>query len=240
MENDEKLRRAQIVYAGNFDFYDSRRSLEKNGIMCTDIPTRGQGNKWTKEELKKRKIIEAQDVSGLIQFSLTHDINVIMSRTGTVQVSWSNEEEKIKCMAFLEDVLVSNDGKKVTLEPKEGNFYGVKHGAKYIPTFWCDEEILYQSSSQFELIQHEMDAILDLYHRLDYDSAQKRAEMLYSMLPQEWQRKLESLFKGHRQSQSLTFQSHWISVFIAELQKLRFNSSKKILLWKRKEDDIFV
>lgn len=159
-----------------------------------------------------------------IVFPIGNDVKVVIARNGIVQVTWTDEKEKIKGLEILENALPPLKGrKKVILKPLFQTPY-IKYGQKDIPLYWCDEVTEYFSFDRGLQIKNEYDEMMqDYLVRLDFDSLQKRAEMLYANLPEEWQKQLSPLFED---KPLMRMKSVWAKAFLGEFRKLLWKNSR--------------
>lgn len=196
-----KVMKRQIVYQGNFDPERSRDEIPK--IYVT----------W---ELGK----------GRYAIKISNDVDVMITPKSRVLVSWSKEEEKIRGLEILKTILVPSKGEKeIVLTPLTQNLYNIPYPPpKDLDLFWCKEVVQYFSLDQGVLIKNRIDEImLDYVMRLDFDSLQRRAEILYPDLPKEWQKKLAPLFKDKA---FMRMKTEWAEVFVRELNRLMWATSR--------------
>lgn len=159
-------------------------------------------------------------------FHIGQDVTVMITRNGIVQVTWSNEEEKIRGLEILENVLPPLKGrKKAVLKPLNQTPFKIPYPSPPdLKLIWCKEGVQYLSFDKYRLIKHERDEMMkDYISRLDFDSLQRRAEMLYPNLPEEWQKKLAPLFKDKL---FMRMKIAWAKVFLWEFNRLLWKKSR--------------
>lgn len=194
----------QIIYEGNFDYKKSKDELWKTFPMSDDDTLKGR-----------------------ILFFIGNDVKVMLSPHGRIQISWSNEEEKIRGLEILKKALIPLKGEKeIVLTPLSQNLYNIPHPSpKDLKLIWCQEGVQYLSFDQYCLIKNGFDEIMqDYITRLDFDSLQRRAETLYPILPEEWQKKLAPLFDDKA---FMKMKSEWAKVFVTELNRLMWATSRR-------------
>lgn len=165
----------------------------------------------------------------MISFRIMDRVEVMISPKGTVQVAWTDEKEKIKGLEILHEALVPADGEKeVVLKPLHQNISNIPYPEpKDFKLIWCEEGTQYFSFDRYSQLKEDMENImLDSFSRLDFDAAQKRADLLYSsdVLPQSWKKQLEPLFTDVAFKKA--FKAKWVSLFIAEMRNLIWKNSK--------------
>lgn len=196
-----KVMKRQIVYQGNFD------------------PERSRDELW-----KTFKIYGYP--KGTYGLQISNDVDVMITPKSKLLVSWSKEEEKIRGLEILKRELIPSKGEKeIVLTPLTQNLYNIPYPSpKDLRLMWCKEGVQYFSLDQGALIKNAVDEIrLDYVMRLDFDSLQRRAEILYPHLPKEWQKKLAPLFTDKA---FMRMKTEWADVFVRELNRLMWATSR--------------
>jgi hypothetical protein len=115
----------------------------------------------------------------------------------------------------------------VSLLPLSQNVTNIPYPEpKDFELIWCEEGTQYLSFDRHSQLMKDIDAItLNYVVDLDFDAAQRRADLLYSsgVLPQSWKKQLEPLFtdKTFRE-----MKPQWVSLFITEMRKLIWKKSR--------------
>jgi hypothetical protein len=116
----------------------------------------------------------------------------------------------------------------VVLKPLSQNVSNIPYPEpKDFKLIWCEEGTQYFSFDRYSQLVKDVDEItLDYVSRLDFDAAQRRADLLYSsdVLPQSWKKQLEPLFKDAAFKKA--WKPQWVSLFLTELRNLIWKNSK--------------
>lgn len=160
-------------------------------------------------------------------FHIGQDVTVQITRNGVVQVTWTNEKEKIQGLKTLENALPPLRGKKkAILKPLNQSVHKIPYPPpKDFKLNWCEEATQYFNFDNYFQVKQTMDAIMNDYVvTLNFDAAQRRAEVFYSsdILPQKWKNQLKPLFE---QKSFKKLKAQWVSLFIREMQKLLYNKT---------------
>jgi len=166
---------------------------------------------------------------GSIRFPIGRDVQVLVSPKGTVQVAWTDEREKIEGLKILQGALVPVAGEKeVVLKPLSQNVSDIPYPEpKDFKLIWCEEGTQYLSFDHYSQLVKDVDEMTQDYaSRLDFDAAQRKADLLYSsdVLPLSWKKQLEPLFKDATFKKA--WKPQWVRLFLTEMKKLMWRNSK--------------